>query len=284
MVSIIIVTWNSEKYIRSCLDAILSQKKFNFIEYEIIIVDNNSQDETTKIIEIEYPQVVLVKNSKNLEYAKANNQGIKLAQHKYILFLNPDTKLHNNFFPPLIEYLEKNPMVGAIAPKILNLDLTIQDSVRSFPNYSILLWELTGLARLFPQHKTFGRWRMKYFNYNQLSEIEQPMASCLLVRRNAIVEVGDFDESFPLFYNDVDFCFRLKQAGWKIIYFPYASVIHHRGASTKRTRAKMIFSMHKSLYHYFEKYDKSRLWRIKKNILYPILIFTALIRAILKNF
>lgn len=284
MVSIIIVTWNSEKYIKSCLDSILAQDGFNFSNYEIIIIDNNSQDRTRNIIEQDYPQIVLIRNSENVGYAKANNQGIKIARGEYILLLNPDTILQKNFFVPLIEYLNKNPIVGAIAPKILNPNLTVQESVRSFPSHSILLWEITGLSKIFARHKTLGKWRMRYFDYDIISEIDQPMASCLLVRSKAIEQIGDFDENFPMFYNDVDFCFRLKSGGWKIVYFPDASVIHHRGASTKKVRTKMIFSMHKSLYHYFEKYDKSKSWWIKKIFLYPVLMFTATIRAILEKF
>ncbi|MCX7785720.1 MAG: glycosyltransferase family 2 protein [candidate division WOR-3 bacterium] len=283
MVSILIITWNSKKYLKPCLDSILLQEQFKFFDYEIVVIDNNSQDGTVNIIEKSYSQVRLIKNAVNVGYAKANNQGIKIIRSEYILLLNPDTILRDNFFPPLIEYLKQNPRVGAIAPKILNPDLTIQDSVRAFPSYSILLWELTGLSRLFPQHKTFGRWRMKYFDYNQISEIDQPMASCLLVRKEAIEQIGGFDERFPMFYNDVDFCLRLKRAGWKIVYFPDSSVIHYRGASTKIVRTKMIFSMHKSLYHYFEKYDTSRWWQIKKLFLYPMLIFSALIRTFSKK-
>jgi GT2 family glycosyltransferase len=279
VVSIIIVTWNSEKYIKPCLLSIFKQKKFGFKDYEIIVIDNNSQDNTTSIIEREFTEILVIKNSENLGYAKANNQGFKTAKGEYILLLNPDTELQDNFFIPILEFMERDLLGGAVAPKIINPDLTVQQSIRSFPDYSILIWEITGLAKVFPQHKIFGRWRMEHFDYNKLSEIDQPMASCLLARKSAVDKIGYFDEKFPMFYNDVDFCFRLKNAGWKIYYFPNSSVLHDRGSSTKRVRAKMIFSMHKSLYHYFEKYYFRESFELKKLLLYPIFLFTALGRA-----
>lgn len=284
MVSIVIITWNSEKYIKPCLVSILKQKNYGFKNFELIVIDNNSKDNTVPIIEHEFSRVFLIKNKSNEGYAKANNQGLKIAQGEYVLLLNPDTELQDNFFQPILNFIERNQMVGAIAPKMLNLDLSIQHSIRSFPNYSILLWELTGLAQCFPNHRIFGKWRMVYFNYNEPAEIDQPMASCLLIQKNAVDEVGCFDENFPMFYNDVDFCYRLKHAGWQIYYLPKSAVIHERGASTKRVRTKMIFSMHKSLYHYFEKHDKRKSFKLIRLILYPLLILTAVIRGMRESF
>jgi len=279
VVSIIIVTWNSEKYIKPCLLSILRQKDFNFKDFEVIVIDNNSKDNTVSIIENEFSEVLLIKNSFNQGFAKANNQGLKIVKGEYVFFLNPDTQLQDHFFPPMLNFFERNQKVGAIAPKMLNPDFSTQPSIRSFPDYPILFWEITGLAKFFPNHRIFGKWRMAYFDYNQLSEIDQPMASCLLVRKRAIDDVGYFDENFPMFYNDVDLCYRFKKAGWPIYYLPKSFVIHERGASTKRVRAKMIFSMHRSLYHYFEKHDNSKSFKIKKTILHPLLIFTAILRA-----
>ncbi len=279
MVSITIVTWNSEKYIKPCLLSILRQKDFGFKDFEIIIIDNNSKDNAISIIKNEFSEVLLIENSSNQGYARANNQGLKVAKGDFILFLNPDTQLQDNFFLPMLDFLERNKKTGAVAPKILNPDLSVQQSIRSFPDYPILFYEITGLSKFFPGHKIFGKWRMVYFNYNQLSEIDQPMASCLLVRKRTVDDIGYFDEDFPMFYNDVDFCFRLKEAGWQIYYLPESVVIHERGASTKQVRAKMIFSMHKSLYHYFRKHDTGKSFKIKKLFLSPLFIFTAIFRA-----
>lgn len=279
MVSIIIVTWQSEKEIAKCLESINRQKQYGFTDIEIIVVDNNSKDKTTTIIERDFPEVRLLKNKDNLGYARANNQGIKASQGEYILFLNPDVVLGNDFFRPLVEFLQSNALIGVAAPKLLNPDLSIQPSIRSFPDYSILLWEITGLSKLLPDNRLFGRWRMARFDYNKPQQVEQPMTSCLLVRKSVLDKIGVFDEKFPMYYNDVDLCRRIGDGRWQIIYLPDAYAIHNRGSSTRKVRSKMIFSMHRSLYHYFEKYDKSNLFKVKKLLLYPIMVFSAIVRA-----
>jgi len=284
VISIIIVTWNSEKYIIPCLKSIYKQKEYGFNNFEIIIIDNNSKDSTIKIIENEFSNVILIKNKLNLGYAKANNQGFKTAIGNFILLLNPDTELQNNFFQPMLDFIEQNDKVGVIAPKVINPDFSIQYSIRSFPDYPILLWEFSGLSKILPYNRTFGKWRMMYFNYNELTEIDQPMASCLLIRKSAADTISYFDETFPMFYNDVDFCYRVKQTGWQIYYFPRSVVIHERGASTKRVRNKMIFSMHKSLYYYFKKHTKSKSFKIIRLTLYPLLVFSAFIRGMRESF
>jgi GT2 family glycosyltransferase len=284
VVSIIIVTWNSENYIKPCLLSILKQKDFTYSDYEIIVIDNNSKDKTISIIKDEFSNVLLVKNKSNLGYAKANNQGFKVAKGDYILLLNPDTKLQNDFFLPIIDFIKQHENVGAVAPKIVNSDLSIQHSIRSFPSYSILCWEFLGLSHLFPNNRIFGKWRMFYFNYNEIAQIDQPMASCLLVRKSAVDQIGYFDEKFPMFYNDVDFCYRLIQSGWQIYYIPKSAVIHERGASTKLVRNRMIFSMHKSLYHYFEKHTVSKSLKLIRLTLYPLLVFSAIIRGMRESF
>ena len=252
IVSIIIVTYNNGRDIKNCLNSILRQ---NEIPCEVILVDNNSQDTTVRIVQKEFANVKLIVNSTNLGYANANNQGISQSQGKYILLLNPDTQLTNNALAKMVQFLELDSQYAALAPKLLNPDGSIQASLRAFPNYEILLWEITGLSRIFPRHKRFSRWRMGYFDYNKMAEIDQPMASCLLIKKEVFEKIGQFDEKFPIFFNDVDFSKRMKRAGLKIIYLPDAEVYHYRGASTGQVRAKMIWQWHISLFRYFKKYN-----------------------------
>ena len=250
--SIIIVTWNSKGFIRNCLDSIfLSQGNFS---NEVIVVDNNSSDETAKIVEQLYPQVNLIQNRKNLGYAKANNQGIQEAGGDYILLLNPDTQVFEGSLSLMYEFLEENPSIGALGPKLLNPDKTVQASCREFPTFSTLIWEFSGLSRLFPRSRVFGRWRMGYFGFDRQIETDQPMASCLMLRRAALEDVGIFDENFAMFFNDVDLCYRIKKGGWKIYFCPEAKVIHHKGASTKKAKARMIWLSHLAFYKFFKKH------------------------------
>jgi len=250
--SIIIVTWNSEKYIRNCLDSILLST--GDLQYEIILVDNGSADQTVRSVEELYPQVNLIPNRKNAGYARANNQGIEESAGEYILLLNPDTEVLENALISMLQFSEENTRVGALGPRLLNPDKTIQPSCREFPTYAALIWEFSGLSRIFPKSKIFSRWRMGYFKFNQKREVDQPMGSCLLLRRATLQDMGIFDENFPMFFNDVDLCYRIKQAGWKIYYYPDAQVLHHKGASTGQVKRRMIWLSHVAFFRFFKKH------------------------------
>jgi GT2 family glycosyltransferase len=276
--SIIIVTWNSQEFIRNCLDSIfLSQGNFNI---EVILVDNNSSDETVKIVEQLYPQVNLIQNKKNLGYAKANNQGIEEAKGKYILLLNPDTQVLEDALSLMYEFMEENPDVGALGPKLLNPDKSVQASCRQFPTFSTLIWEFSGLNRLFPRSRVFGRWRMGYFGCDKQREVDQPMGSCLMLRRATLEDVGIFDENFVMFFNDVDLCYRIKKRDWKIYFYPEAKVIHYKGASTKKAKARMIWLSHLAFYKFFQKHKTGLVNRLLLFLLLIPLILSAWVRVL----
>jgi GT2 family glycosyltransferase len=276
--SIIIVTWNSEEFIRNCLDSIfLSQGNFSS---EVIVVDNNSSDETGKIVEQLYPQVNLIQNKKNSGYAKANNQGIEEASGEYILLLNPDTQILEDSLSLMYGVMEENPDIGALGPKLLNPDKSIQASCREFPTFSTLIWEFSGLSRLFPRSRVFSRWRMGYFDFDKQRETDQPMASCLMLRRTTLEDVGAFDENFVMFFNDVDLCFRIKKEGWKIWFYPEAKVIHYKGASTRKAKAKMIWLSHLAFYKFFKRHKTGLANRLLLFLFLIPLIFSAWVRIL----
>ncbi len=269
--SIVIVTWNSQEFIRNCLDSIfLSQVNFSS---EVIVVDNNSSDETAKTVEQLYPQVNLIQNKKNSGYAKGNNQGIEESRGEYILLLNPDTQVLEDSLSLMYRFMEENPNTGALGPKLLNPDKTVQPSCREFPTFSTLIWEFSGLSRLFPKSPIFGRWRMGYFDFDRQRETDQPMASCLMLRRAALEDVGIFDEDFAMFFNDVDLCYRIKKGGWKIYFYPEARVVHHKGGSTRKAKARMIWLSHWAFYKFFKKH--------KTGLANHLLLFLFLIPLIL---
>ena len=256
----------------------LSQGNFSS---EVIVVDNNSSDETAKIVEQLYPQVNLIQNKRNLGYAKANNQGMEEAGGDYILLLNPDTQLFEDSLSLMYEFMEENPSIGALGPKLLNPDKTVQASCREFPTFSTLIWEFSGLSRLFPKSRIFGRWRMGYFDFERQTETDQPMASCLMLRRAALEDVGIFDENFAMFFNDVDLCHRIKKGGWKIYFYPEAKVIHHKGASTKKAKARMIWLSHLAFYKFFKKHKTGLANRLLLFLFLIPLILSAWVRILL---
>jgi GT2 family glycosyltransferase len=280
-VSIISVTWNSQGFIRNCLDSIFLLR--DRVRCEIIIVDNGSSDETVKIVREFYPEVNLIENKTNSGYAKGNNQGMEQAQGRYLLLLNPDTQLLDNSLSSMSELMDGNPRIGALGPKLLNPDRSTQASCREFPRFSTLIWEFTGLSRLFPNSKTFGGWRMGYFAFDQPKEVDQPMGSCLMLRRETLEQVGSFDEKLSMFFNDVDLCYRMKQAGWKIYFHPEAQVIHHKGASTRKAKRKMIWLSHLAFYKFFRKHRRGSADRFLLLLFSVPLFLSALPRMLLKR-
>jgi len=272
--SVIIVTWNSAADIEACIDSI------NFgSEFEVIVVENASSDATRDKLS-RYHHLKLVENRDNYGYARANNQGIRLATGEYVLLLNPDTRVELGALDTLAQYLDAHPRVGTVAPRLVNPDGTTQFSIRSFPTASSILWELTGLACLFPRSRVFGRWKMKYFDYDRTAEVEQPMASCLMIRRTVLELLGGMDEQFPIFFNDVDLSKRMADAGWKTAYLPDARVFHRHGGSTRQVREKMIRHSHRSTFRYLRKHDRSGLFWLKAVVLLPLLELSGVVRVI----
>ncbi len=278
LLSIIIVTWNSEEFIKNCLQSIFNTK--GSIELEVIVIDNGSQDETVKIVQEFEPLVKPVLNQTNLGYARGNNQGIEIARGEYILLLNPDVELKEKCLQLMLDFMEKHTDIDGLGPQLLNLNGTIQPSCREFPDFSILLWEISGLSYLFPESRIFGRWRMGYFDFQSPREVDQPMGSCLLLSRKILERIGILDERFPIYFNDVDLCYRMKKNGGKLYFFPEAKAFHYKGGSTQKVKPEMILSAHLSFFRFLFKYKKGILNKILVYFSGAVLLLTVLFRLI----
>jgi hypothetical protein len=259
--SVIIVSWESARELPQCLKAVF-ESRIGF-DREVLVVDNASTDGSAGLIRKDYPQVRLVENQRNRGFARAVNQGLAYSRGDYLLLLNPDAVLKPDALAAMTNYLDTHPDVGVLAPQMLFPDGTVQASCREFPSYQVLLWEMTGLSRLFPTHPVIGRWKMGYFDHATEREVDQPMASCLLLRREVLERVGYLDEDFPLYFNDVDWCYRMRKEKVKIIYYPGIQVVHDLGASTaKHPYGKAL--LHKGMHDFLAKHDTGRLrflWR-----------------------
>ncbi|KAA3604083.1 MAG: glycosyltransferase family 2 protein [Calditrichaeota bacterium] len=273
-VSFVIVTWNSENEIGNCLSSIFSEVSCSF---EAIVVDNASSDSTLEVIK-KFPETKLIANSENLKFARGTNQGLQISQGKFKMLLNPDTILTKNSIEKLITFLEENEKVGAVAPKLLNLDKSIQPSCRRFPTFRTLFFEMFLLSRIFPKSNFFSSYKMPNFTHNETCEVDQPQGAALLVKNQVLEEIGLLDENFPMFFNDVDFCFRIKRAKWKIYFLAESEVLHVKGASIYKVRKKMIKALHESFFDYLKKHypQEKLLLQLSK----PLLYFTSKLRSV----
>ncbi|MBI5867578.1 MAG: glycosyltransferase family 2 protein [candidate division Zixibacteria bacterium] len=277
-VGVLIVTFNSEADISTCLDSV---KAASSSPVHVVVVDNASADKTAALIEQSNPTVTLIRNSENRYYAAANNQGLPHALRPFVLLLNPDVVLPVGGIDAMVQLLDSRPSHAAVAPMLQGGDGRRQASLREFPGLDTLWFDLLGLSFLFPHSRSFGRWRMGYFDGKALRDVQQPMASCLLIRRDVLTALGLFDERFPMFFNDVDWCRRVQDAGWKILYTPDIIARHRGGASTRQRKLQMIWMSHSAYYRYLRLYEccdvpgRIALWATA-----PFLFLAAILRTL----
>lgn len=248
VVSFIIPNWNHKLLLFECVSSINST--VGNLSHEIIVVDNASTDGGAEYIKDNFPQVIWIQNDTNYGYARAVNQGVKFSGGDFIFLLNNDVKLLDNTTERLLLFLFKNPDAGAVAPLLYYPDGRLQISCRRFPTPPALFLEYIGIDRIGPFH----RWKLKKEDHLITGIVPQPMASALMIRRECWEAVGPMDERFPIFFNDVDWCYRLyKNTEYKIYLCPEAKAIHHEGASTNRLGYKKKFEFYKGLLKFYLK-------------------------------
>ena len=256
--SVIIVSWNTRDLLRRCLDAL--KQELSGIDAEVFLVDNASADGSAEMVRKEHSWVRLIANDTNRGFAAANNQAIHESQGTYILLLNPDTEVKPGSLQTLLKFLPERRQAGVVAPQLLNSDGSIQRSCREFPTFLNMLYELVGFSRLFPNIETFRKYKMLDWNHDDERQVDQPEGACLLIRRKVIEEVGTLDEGFFMLFEEVDWCYRVKKAGWQIWFTPKAKVVHHYGQSIKQVKVPMIISSHKGLYRFWHKHYRQGRW------------------------
>ena len=225
LVSIILVNYNSVGFIISCLRSI--QQCLHGLAHEVIVVDNHSQDNSWNLLRKEFPGLILIGNPSNLGFARAVNQGFPMARGKYILILNPDITLLSGSVEKALNYLEEHPEVALLLPKLLNQDGTLQFSCRTFPNFPAFLYRRTPLGKLFPNHKIIREHLMMDWEHDEAREVDWGMGACMFLRREDLKDKNIFDERFFLYFEDIDLCFRLKNKGRKVIYYPEVVMVHY---------------------------------------------------------
>ncbi|GAB4468062.1 MAG: glycosyltransferase family 2 protein [Armatimonadaceae bacterium] len=257
LLSVCLVNWNTREALRACLRALVACPVSGG-EMEVVVVDNGSTDGSPEMMREEFPNVRLIANSENRIYAEGTNQAMAAATGEYLLLLNPDVEVLPGALDALIEAQRRIPGCGAVAARLTDPDGTTQRSVRGFPDPLPVLYDILLLSRLFPQSRTFAAYRMTYFDYDVEQLAPQPMTSCLLITRNAYNAVGGMDTRFPLYFNDVDWCLRAREAGVGIWYTPKAVVLHEGGGTTKKVRKAAVWESHRALLRLYEKHYKGK--------------------------
>jgi GT2 family glycosyltransferase len=232
--SIIIVNYNVKEFLQNLLNSI--SKASSNIAKELIIVDNASDDGSVEMIQQKFPSAQLISNKKNLGFGKANNQALKIAKGKYILSINPDTIVSEDTFDSLISFFDGNNDAGLAGCKILNPDGSLQLACRrSFPGPWTSFCKVTGLSNLFPKSKIFARYNLTYLSEDKTYEVDAISGSFMMMRKEVYDKVGGFDEEFFMYGEDLDLCYRIQQAGYKVFYVHSTQIIHYKGESTKRS-------------------------------------------------
>ncbi len=280
-VSYLLVAYKSNDVIADAVKSI--QRQTGDFEREIIVIDNFASDDCRDIVAAISPDTKVVVNTGNEGFTRGVNRATGLATGHYLFYLNPDVQLTPDCTRVLIGELEIDSRIAAAAPQLLDPDGSIQQSVRNFPTFATLIYEHTGLARLFPRSPRFGRWKNRYFDHQTRGFVEQPMASVLLVRREVLDRVGAWDERFFIFFSDVDICRRITAAGYRIIFNPDAKACHELGGSTRKERSWLIYDSHRGFYRYLAKHELRGPRILLRPFAAVILSFSAVLRLIYRE-
>jgi GT2 family glycosyltransferase len=253
-VSICIVTYQARDFLRDCLRSIY--ETVDSLSFEIIVVDNHSEDGTVEMLRRDFPSIRLLVNDQNSGYTRPNNQAMRVSQGRYILLVNPDTLIEPNTMPELVAFMDAHPEVGIVGPKVLNRDGTLQKQCR---RSEARPWDafcyFSGLSRLFPRDKRFAGYLMTYLDEDLAHEAEAVSGSCMLIRSQVIEKIGYQDENFFAYQEDTDYCRRARLAGWKVFYNPSAQIIHFAGEGGSGVQPfRSIIEWHRSYYLYYRKH------------------------------
>ena len=228
--SIIIVSYNTKDFIEECLESIKATSKG--FDYEIIVVDNASEDNSLEMLKTKFPDVIVVKNQENVGFSKANNLGVEKSKGRYVLFLNPDTVVYEDALLNMVKFMDEHTKAGAATCKLVMPNGKLDDAAhRGFPNPWNSFSYFSGLSKLFPKSKLFGGYNLGWLDISKTHEIDACAGAFMMIRRQAGEQIGWWDEDYFFYGEDLEFCFRLKEIGWKIYFVPSISALHYKGVS-----------------------------------------------------
>ena len=276
-VSVVIVTYNVREFLEQALRSV--EQASAGLTVETFVVDNDSADGSAQMVRERFPDVRLIANEENVGFATANNQAIREAAGRHVLVLNPDTILQEDTLRTMVAFMDDHPEAGAVGCRILNPDGTFApESRRAFPTPAVAFYRIAGLSKLFPQSPTFGRYNLTYLPLDEVCEVDALSGSCMMVRKDAVLPgqeaggqrpegspdapcpqaAGLFDEAFFMYGEDLDWCYRIQQAGWRIYYTPATQIVHYKGESTKKGDLRYVMLFYGAMLRFVEKHVTHR--------------------------
>lgn len=252
MLSVVIVSFNTRDLLRACLRSL--QKCEDCPPLEVFVVDNASTDGSAAMVAGEFPWVQLIESDENRGYAHANNIALHRCSGEYWLLLNPDTELPPGALREMVDLMDAHIDVGVAGPKLVRQDGALDLACRrSFPSPEVSLYRMLGLSQLFPRSRRFGRYNLTYLDPDQPAEVDSVVGAFMMVRAAVAREVGVLDEAFFMYGEDLDWAFRIKRAGWKVLYNPAVVVLHHKGAASRHSR-KAIVEFYRAMHIFYRKH------------------------------
>lgn len=243
-VSIIIVAWNVRQLLHDCLKSVYEQTEG--VDFEVIYVDNASEDGSVQMVKKEFPKVRIIENRENNGFIKANNQGIEISEARYVLLLNSDTIVLDNAIAKMVRFADANTNAAVVGCRVLNPDMTLQRSCFMYPSVLNFFLFATYLYKIFPKSRFFGREHMTWWDFNDVREVETVCGCSSLVRKEAIKQVGLMNETYFVYGDDPDWCYRFNKAGFKNMFMPDARIIHYGGQTTQQMARTFRLQLHGS--------------------------------------
>jgi GT2 family glycosyltransferase len=254
--SVCIVNWNTRDDLEQAIDSVL--KADPSLDLQVIVVDNASADGSAEMVRRRFPGVLLIESGGNLGFARGYNRAAAEARGRYLLMLNPDTATRPGALGRLVDFLDSNPEAGAAGPRLLNRDGSLQYSCRRFPKPLAAVFRNTVLGRVAPGNRFSREYLMVEWDHGEAREVEWVSGAAICIRRESWEEVGGFDEGFFMYAEDMDWCLRAQQAGWRICYVPEAVIAHCIGRSSDQRPLAMVGQFHRSMARFYGKHYARR--------------------------
>lgn len=250
--TVVVVSYNVERLLAACLDALRQAIRLApDVSTRVVVVDNASRDGSAALVRDRFPEFELRALDRNLGFSAGNNVALRDSRSPFVLLLNPDTEVRGDAPAALVRFLEAHPAAGAVGGRLVYPDGSFQHSAFRFPTLAMSFLDFFPINHRLTDSRLNGRYPKDW--YDRPFEVDHPLGACLMIRREALDRVGLMDEGYFMYAEEVDLCWRIKQAGWQVWYTPEATIVHHQAASTRQFRGEMLVQLHRSRYRFFER-------------------------------